>query len=72
MVSTFTLDAIVRPAARFGDFVAEKLAEISVSVVDLTGQSLASDLVAAANGDYRIIELSIELNSLFFISGARE
>ena len=34
----------------FVDFIAEKLAEVPVSVVDRTGQPLPSVLVAAANG----------------------
>ena len=55
LAATFTLDAnkrgyIIRPAETFGDFIAEKLAEISVSVVDRAGQPLPSVLVAAAGG----------------------
>lgn len=56
LAATFTLDAkkrgyIIRPADTFGDFIAEKLAEISVVVVDrATGQPLPSVLVAAAGG----------------------
>lgn len=56
LATTFTVDAkkkgyIVRPAKTFGDFIAEKLAEISVLVVDgATGQPLPSVLVAAAGG----------------------
>lgn len=56
LAATFTVEAkkrgyIVRPAKAFGDFIAEKLAEISVLVVDsATGQPLPSVLVAAAGG----------------------
>lgn len=56
MASTFQVAAekrgyIVRPADAFGDFVAEKLAEITVHLVDhATGQPLQSVLVAAAGG----------------------
>lgn len=54
--STFTLDAkkrgyIIRPSESFGDFIAEKLAEIIVVVTDReTGQPLPSVLVATAGG----------------------
>lgn len=56
LAATFTLDAkkrgyIIRPADKFGNFIAEKLAEIVVAVVDrTTGQPLPSVLVAAAGG----------------------
>lgn len=56
LATTFKLEAkkrgyIVRPAEAFGDFIAEKLAEISVLVLDrATGQPLPSVLVAAAGG----------------------
>jgi hypothetical protein len=56
LAATFSLDAkkrgyIVRPDKAFGDFIAEKLAEISVLVLDrATGQPLPSVLVAAAGG----------------------
>lgn len=56
LAATFKLEAkkrgyIVRPAETFGDFIAEKLAEISVLVLDrATGKPLPSVLVAAAGG----------------------
>nr|CAG4643284.1 EOG090X07YB [Ilyocryptus agilis] len=56
MAATFSLTAekrgyIIRPDDAFGDFVAEKLAEISVLLVDhSTGQPLPSVLIAAAGG----------------------
>lgn len=55
LAATFQLAAekkgyIIRPADTFGDFVAEKLAEINVSVLDHSGQPLQSVLVAAAGG----------------------
>lgn len=55
LAATFQLAAekkgyIIRPADTFGDFIAEKLAEINVLVVDHSGQPLPSVLVAAAGG----------------------
>ena len=56
MAATFTVTAekrgyIIRPAETFGDFLAEKLAEITVHLIDhATGLPLPSVLVAAAGG----------------------
>lgn len=56
LAATFTLNAekrgyIIHPGNSFGEFVAEKLAEITITLTDhATGQPLSSVLVAAAGG----------------------